>query len=185
MRTFIRLAVPAIAVAVIGSTLLSGCAKKVQVAIAVEPPPPPPPPPPPAPDPPKRIVLPGELEFAVAKADINMTPQSTALLQQLADILTNTPRITKLRIEGYTDNTGVAAKNQKLSEDRAAAVAAWLGDHGIDKNRLTTVGYGQTRPITDNDTPEHRMMNRRTEFHVQEIDGKQVPDDAPPAPPQK
>jgi OOP family OmpA-OmpF porin len=179
-----RLSTPVLVFAAIGLALplTTGCAKKAQV-VAVAPPPPPPPAPPPAPEPPQKIVLPGELQFDVNKATINETQETVGLLTQLADIMEKNPRITKLRIEGHTDNRGNAHRNQQLSQDRADAVAAWLVDHKIDRARLATAGYGPSRPVVDNDSTEHRTMNRRTEFHVQELDGKPTDDVAPEAPP--
>jgi OOP family OmpA-OmpF porin len=158
--------------------LSTGCAKHHVVVAMAPPPPPPPAPPPPAPEPPKKISLPGELQFDVAKATIKDTPESASLLTQLADIMKQNPRITKLRIEGHTDNTGKASRNLALSQARADAVADWLASHEIDRSRLSPVGYGHAYPVVDNDSNEHRTMNRRTEFHIQELDGKPT-EDAP------
>jgi OOP family OmpA-OmpF porin len=66
-------------------------------------------------------------------------------------------------ISGHTDNQGSAAHNQPLSERRAAAVIAWLGAHGVEKNRLVSEGFGATRPVADNSTPAGRALNRRVE----------------------
>jgi outer membrane protein OmpA-like peptidoglycan-associated protein len=71
-------------------------------------------------------------------------------------------------IEGHTDNTGNAALNQKLSEQRAAAAKAYLVSKGIDASRMTTIGYGATKPIADNKTAEGRKMNRRVHFTIDE-----------------
>jgi outer membrane protein OmpA-like peptidoglycan-associated protein len=70
----------------------------------------------------------------------------------------------KLRVEGHTDNTGGKALNQTLSAQRAASVAAWLSGHGIDKARLTTQGFGDTKPVADNGAEEGRARNRRVEL---------------------
>jgi len=164
--------------------LTTGCAKHMQVVVAAAVPAPPPPPPAPVvvADPPRQISLPGELEFELNSANIKQTPQSAEVLAKLADIMKDNPRITKLRIEGHTDNWGRAKRNVWLSQSRADAVAAWLVDRGIDQSRIVTIGYGESRPLVANDSREHRMMNRRTEFHVQELDG-QPSEDAPDAPP--
>jgi OOP family OmpA-OmpF porin len=69
-----------------------------------------------------------------------------------------------LRIEGHTDNRGAPARNQKLSEERASAVAHWLVQHGVDCKRLVPVGYGDSDPIADNGSDEGRAQNRRTVF---------------------
>jgi outer membrane protein OmpA-like peptidoglycan-associated protein len=71
-------------------------------------------------------------------------------------------------IEGHTDNTGNDKINQKLSEQRAAAAKAYLVSKGIDASRMTTVGYGATKPIADNKTAEGRKMNRRVHFTINE-----------------
>ena len=67
-----------------------------------------------------------------------------------------------LELEGHTDSRGPDEYNQTLSEDRAAAVKAKIvEDYGIAANRITTSGYGETRPIADNNTDEGRARNRR------------------------
>jgi outer membrane protein OmpA-like peptidoglycan-associated protein len=70
----------------------------------------------------------------------------------------------KLAIDGHTDNTGKAEKNQILSEDRANAVKAYLVAKGIDTGRLTATGYGIDKPIADNKTAAGRAQNRRVEI---------------------
>ena len=71
-----------------------------------------------------------------------------------------------ISIEGHTDNSGTVAGNQKLSERRAAAVKAYLVSKGINADRMTTAGYGQTRPVADNKTAAGRAANRRVEFKI-------------------
>jgi OOP family OmpA-OmpF porin len=172
---------------------------------APEPPPPPPPPapvavtPPPAPAvlpvAPKPIIavgkakiegnkvkIPGELEFDVDKATLKDTPQSKEILTTLVDFMKQNPQVTKLRIEGHTDNSGKLDHNQTLSQQRADAVVDYLSKQGVDKTRLAPVGFGQTKPLVDNDTVDHKAQNRRTEFHVAEIDGK-AQESTPPTPP--
>ncbi len=68
-------------------------------------------------------------------------------------------------IDGYTDSTGSAAYNQKLSERRAAAVADYLTAQGISGGRLLVQGYGENNPVADNKTPEGRAHNRRVVLH--------------------
>jgi OOP family OmpA-OmpF porin len=70
----------------------------------------------------------------------------------------------KLRIEGHTDSTGDAAKNLDLSKRRAESVKGALVKLGISADRLTTEGFGQTKPMAPNDTPQGRAENRRVEF---------------------
>lgn len=69
-----------------------------------------------------------------------------------------------LTIEGHTDSTATAQYNQELSQRRAAAVKTYLQAGGIDAARLSTVGHGASRPVSDNDTPVGRALNRRVEF---------------------
>jgi SH3 domain-containing YSC84-like protein 1 len=70
----------------------------------------------------------------------------------------------KWEVEGYTDSVGDKAANQKLSEERAKAVADWLEAHGVDRSRLSVKGYGESNPVADNSTPEGRAKNRRVEL---------------------
>ena len=69
----------------------------------------------------------------------------------------------KLEVSGHTDNRGKKALNQKLSENRAAAVKAWLVKHGVAADRISTAGYADTQPIADNKTKAGRAANRRVE----------------------
>ncbi len=72
-------------------------------------------------------------------------------------------------ITGYTDSSGPAAYNQKLSERRANAVADYIVGGGIDAGRLTVSGMGEENPVADNSTSEGRALNRRVEVHVPEF----------------
>lgn len=82
-------------------------------------------------------------------------------LDELAAFLNEHPN-TMLEIQGHTDNTGVKAKNKKLSEERANAVKAYLVEKaGIPASRVSSYGYGDEKPISDNSTPEGRSKNRR------------------------
>jgi OmpA-OmpF porin, OOP family len=70
----------------------------------------------------------------------------------------------KIRVEGFTDNVGDKAMNKKLSDDRAEAVAGWLADHGVDRGRLSSKGYGEGRPVAPNSSAAGRAKNRRVEL---------------------
>ena len=72
----------------------------------------------------------------------------------------------KIEISGHTDNIGDSKHNMILSENRAKSVCDYLISNSIDKSRLTYKGYGDTRPINDNNTKQNRAKNRRTEFKV-------------------
>jgi len=72
----------------------------------------------------------------------------------------------KIEISGHTDNVGTEAKNQTLSEDRAKAVADYLISQGVEKERITSAGYGSKKPIADNSTDTGKAKNRRVEFKL-------------------
>lgn len=72
----------------------------------------------------------------------------------------------KVSIEGHTDNTGKPEANQKLSENRSAAVKTYLVGKGINADRLSTKGYGADQPIEDNKTAAGKAKNRRVEFKL-------------------
>lgn len=72
----------------------------------------------------------------------------------------------KVQIAGHTDSQGAADFNQRLSEQRAAAVKQFLIENGVEEERLESVGYGVTQPIADNSTVSGRAMNRRVEFNI-------------------
>lgn len=110
-----------------------------------------------------RIELKEKIFFASGKTRI--LDKSYSLLNEVADVLAKNAKI-KVRIEGHTDSVGSDRYNQKLSEGRAASVRAYLIGQGIDPGRLTSVGYGEDRPIEDNGTQEGRAINRRVEFYI-------------------
>ena len=90
--------------------------------------------------------------------------ESTPTLKEIGDMLAQHADL-KLLIEGHTDNVGAATANQTLSEQRAAAVKTYLvANFHIDASRLTTKGYGDTKPIDSNATAEGRQNNRRVEL---------------------
>jgi len=70
----------------------------------------------------------------------------------------------KIEVQGHTDNVGVDAYNQTLSEAPAKTILTWLTQHGIAGDRLTANGFGKTRPIADNATDAGRAKNRRVEI---------------------
>jgi OmpA-OmpF porin, OOP family len=94
-----------------------------------------------------------------------LKPESREQLQNMAAILKAYP-VVNLKIGGYTDNTGNAANNKKLSQQRADAAMAELTKLGVDKTRLEAEGYGQDVPVADNSTAEGRQKNRRTSVRV-------------------
>jgi len=93
----------------------------------------------------------------------NIKPRFYPELDAVVQILNNNPSV-KIRIEGNTDNIGTAKYNMRLSERRANSVMEYLVKAGIDKNRLSTIGYGFSKPVATNATPGGRALNRRVEL---------------------
>jgi len=91
--------------------------------------------------------------------------QTYPVLQSIAAILKEYPS-SKFSIEGHTDSDGKDAANQKLSEDRAAAVKNYLIENGIASERLSSVGYGESKPIDTNKTKAGKANNRRVEVKL-------------------
>ncbi|GAB4019107.1 sodium-translocating pyrophosphatase [Spirosoma sp. KCTC 42546] len=94
-----------------------------------------------------------------------LEPQSQEQLKNIAEILKAHPAV-NIKLGGYTDNTGNAASNLKLSQDRANSVRVELEKMGIGKDRLEAEGYGQEHPVASNDTEEGRAQNRRISVRV-------------------
>jgi outer membrane protein OmpA-like peptidoglycan-associated protein/tetratricopeptide (TPR) repeat protein len=91
--------------------------------------------------------------------------ESQVELDRVVHLLSENPTV-KIQIEGHTDNVGTAADNLKLSENRAKAVVSYLKGKGIAADRLSSKGFGATKPIAANTTEEGRAQNRRTELKV-------------------
>ena len=89
--------------------------------------------------------------------------ESFPVIDQIFELLKSNSTL-KISIEGHTDNVGDAASNKKLSGDRAKAVMDALITKGIDKTRMSFVGWGQEKPVADNRTEEGRTKNRRVEI---------------------
>lgn len=94
-----------------------------------------------------------------------LLPQSYNDLHSLIDLLNAHPSM-KIELRGHTDNQGTVERNRILSDERAKAVADYLIEHGIDRQRLRWKGFGKSMPIDTNDTPEGRHNNRRVEYRV-------------------
>ncbi|MDK2921199.1 MAG: OmpA-OmpF porin, family [Desulfonauticus sp.] len=94
-------------------------------------------------------------------------PQAKAILEEAAIILQKYPE-RKIIVEGHTCNMGPAKYNQKLSEKRAQSVASFLIQQGVNKNRIKTIGYGESKPKFDNKTLQGRRLNRRVEIRLAE-----------------
>ncbi|MCE7932958.1 MAG: VWA domain-containing protein [Chlorobi bacterium CHB2] len=103
------------------------------------------------------------IEFDYDKATIR--PESLPLLGQVAEAMRSNPKLV-MEIRGHTDDRGGDDYNQRLSEKRAEAVLEELVEMGIGRNRLVAKGFGESKPLVENDTDEHRRSNRRTEFVI-------------------
>ena len=109
--------------------------------------------------PPERLCMSLVMDFDTGKAEVK--PQYRSEIAKVADYLKQYPTTTAV-IEGHTDNVGDAESNMKLSQQRAENVVQYLvDDFGIDRSRLSARGYGNTRRVSYNNTPEGRQKNRR------------------------
>ena len=109
-----------------------------------------------------KVVL-QNIFFDFAKATLK--PESYPSLDRVVKFMQDNPDI-KVEIAGHTDNIGSDAVNLKLSRARAAAVVDYLVSKGINPSRLVAKGYGESQPVTSNDTDEGRAQNRRVEFKI-------------------
>jgi outer membrane protein OmpA-like peptidoglycan-associated protein len=107
-----------------------------------------------------KIVTHG-INFDIDKSTIR--PESMGTLNMIVKVMQGNPDI-KFEVDGHTDNSGNAPHNLQLSQQRADAVRTQLIAMGIDGSRLTTKGWGDTKPISDNNTLEGKANNRRVEF---------------------
>lgn len=157
-----------------------------------EPPPPPPPPAaepaaadpapaPPAADPPPkatldtktgRIDIPGNIVFDTCSYAFTAGAGSETVLDSAVQYMKENPQVTMLRVEGHTDGQGDAALNKQLSGERALAVKDYLIEKGVAAERLIAVGFGMDKPIADNTTDEGRAQNRRIEFKIAQLKGR-------------
>ncbi len=114
----------------------------------------------------KPIIL-NNVEFSINSSEITET--SFLVLDKLIAFLKESP-ITKIEISGHTDNIGDEASNLALSINRAKAIFNYLEMNGINKDRMSYNGYGESKPIKDNSTESGRKSNRRVEFIILEAD---------------
>jgi OOP family OmpA-OmpF porin len=113
-----------------------------------------------------RIVAEGKIVTHGILFDVNKSTiknESMGTINEIVKLMKEHPEL-NFRIDGYTDGEGEESYNQKLSEERAAAVQSLLIQSGINASRLESKGYGETDPIDTNSTPEGRANNRRVEF---------------------
>jgi outer membrane protein OmpA-like peptidoglycan-associated protein len=110
--------------------------------------------------------MPGNVTFKTDSADVNGSFYD--VLNSVSLVLKEYDK-TILEVAGHTDNTGSAQYNQALSERRASSVAQYLESHGVNAQRVMTVGAGETHPVASNDTPDGRQANRRVELSLEPI----------------
>jgi outer membrane protein OmpA-like peptidoglycan-associated protein len=99
--------------------------------------------------------------FEVDSAVLNSRARSA--LDEAAQVFLEYPK-TAIVVQGHTDATGTETHNQALSERRANAVEGYLIGKGVDRARMTSVGYGESHPVADNDTAQARARNRRVDL---------------------
>jgi outer membrane protein OmpA-like peptidoglycan-associated protein len=111
-----------------------------------------------------ELKLKKQVHFAHDSATIE--PDSASLLEEIADVLRQKTDITKLEIQGHTDNTGSPVYNQRLSQQRADAVRDALIKLGIEGDRLEAKGYGQDKPLVPNTNAANKARNRRVQLMI-------------------
>lgn len=111
----------------------------------------------------RQAVNRGVILFERASADLDGRSRPT--LDELARVAKSCPDVL-IEIEGHTDAEGTPERNARLSKRRAETVAQYLAEAGVDAQRLSAIGYGESRPVAPNDTAANRARNRRIEFAV-------------------
>jgi len=114
----------------------------------------------------KQIELEESIYFETGSATIK--EESHSLLDEVAGVLRDNPQISKVRVEGHTDARGSAASNKRLSERRAASVVDYLVGEGVDAERLSSVGYGEERPVVQGNNADAWEKNRRVDLIIEE-----------------
>jgi outer membrane protein OmpA-like peptidoglycan-associated protein len=114
----------------------------------------------------------GEMLAVTLKGDVSFDLDSAVVrpglyneLDRIAQIMIKYPQ-TAILVEGHTDSTGSEAYNQQLSERRATSVKNLLVQRGVQAYRVSILGYGESRPVATNATPEGRQMNRRVDIRI-------------------
>ena len=113
-----------------------------------------------------HLVMPGDVTFETNSASLNSN--FFEVLDSVVLVL-NEYKSTLITVAGYTDSTGTAEYNQKLSERRASTVALYLHSRGVAQERLAAIGHGENRPVAGNNTAEGRARNRRVEITLDPI----------------
>jgi OOP family OmpA-OmpF porin len=119
-----------------------------------------------------ELKVPGPVLFEAGSDKLK--PESEAVLQHVKSYLDEKAYISLMRIEVHTDSDGNAEKNQALSEQRSMSVAKALVAKGISCSRLIPVGFGGTKPVAPNDSPENKAKNRRVTFVNAALRGRPI-----------
>lgn len=101
------------------------------------------------------------IQFDVNKSTLK--PESMGAINEIVKLMKQNEDL-RFEIGGHTDNTGTTDRNNILSQERADAVKNQMIKMGIDEGRLTTKGYGSSKPVAKNDNAENKARNRRVEF---------------------
>lgn len=110
-----------------------------------------------------RLIMPGNITFATDSHQV--APDFYSVLDSVALVL-NKFNQTAISVDGFTDSTGSFEHNQMLSERRAASVANYLANAGVQSGRISAQGYGERYPVADNGTTAGRALNRRVEINI-------------------
>jgi outer membrane protein OmpA-like peptidoglycan-associated protein len=116
----------------------------------------------------EKITITEKIFFQYNRAVIQKV--SFELLDEIARVINDTPRVKRIQVEGHTDADGSDTYNLKLSQSRAEAVVEYLVKAGVDGSRLVAKGFGEGLPIDTNDTTKGKARNRRVEFTILEQD---------------
>ena len=110
-----------------------------------------------------RVLQQDKVTFAHSSDDLGT--DALGLLDEIVEIATDCPAMS-IAVTGHTDDTGDENSNHNLSKARAEAVVAYLTERGVESGRLTAIGAGSTSPISSNDNPAGRQINRRIEIEL-------------------
>jgi OOP family OmpA-OmpF porin len=105
----------------------------------------------------------GAIYFRTSSAELDRA--SDPLLDSVAEIANRCPMV-KIEVSGHTDSTGDRQSNMRLSASRASSVADFLIRRGVQRDRISATGFGDTRPVASNESEEGRAQNRRIVFRV-------------------
>src|SRR5687768_1638321 len=111
-----------------------------------------------------KIEIEEQIQFATWKAKI--LEESFEVLDKVAATMKEHPELTLIEIQGHTAKANQPDRTQRLSQERAEAVRKYLMKKGVEPERLVAKGYGEEKPVADNETEEGRVQNRRVEFVV-------------------